>query len=142
MKRFFNIFVLLFCFIYSFLVVGCVTTESIPLAEYGLKSDDYSGEIVVTSSSGVIYTGRELYHTCVYAEQHNYKYIVVLDKNNEKNFSGVSYNSMSETYTANYIYTGSMIAYIFSSESEYEMFLNEGIGVKEVSKYSKKKKKF
>ena len=49
---------------------------------------------------------------------------------------------MSETYTANYIYTGSMIAYIFNGESEYEMFLNDGIGVKEVSKYSKKKKSF
>lgn len=129
---------MLFCFIYSFLILGCVNTESISLAEYGLKSDDYSGEVVVTSSSGAIYTGRELYYTCVYAEHHNYKYIVILD---EKKIFEVTYNSMSDTYTDNYRYS-SLTAYIFNSESEYEMFLNEGIGVKEVSKYSKKKKKF
>ncbi|MCQ2587932.1 MAG: hypothetical protein MJ174_07440 [Treponema sp.] len=134
MKRF-VLFSLLFLTI-SF--TSCVTTQKVRMEEYGLDSRKYNGEMIETTATSVFYEGSELFYACKYADDNNYKYLLLLNKDADKYISGYHKNSYSGNVTPIYAYTGSLVAYLFNDDEEYEYYLENNMRIYRTADYAPK----
>lgn len=121
----------------TFILSSCVSSRIVPKNELGFRDDYMSGEFVEISTGGLLYEDTEKYYLAKKAYDEGFNYFVIINYDSE--VFELGYSIYEGTYRSSirtdYRYIGYLFGYIFNSEEEKELFLNDNIPVYKCKDY-------